>query len=477
MPSNLKTFFLAAEAEPIVKIGGLGDVAGSLPPALNTLKGVDVRMAIPYYGIVQDRDFPVQKELTYPVSHLDGPIQAEVYSTNLNGVRVYLVSGSPIPDDEHVYSADAAEDGHKFTFFSLAALELTRQIGWKPDILHANDWHTAPAIYALNRIGDGHFANIRSVLGVHNLPYLGVGASPGLAGFGLPPADGSALPAWAQHLPLPLGLMSADHIVAVSPSYAREILTPEFGSGLDSFLKTRAESISGILNGIDTSMWDPATDPAIVENYTIDTLSNRGKNKLALQREFGLKTDPRIPLIAMVTRLDPQKGVDLVPDALRIVDQLPWQAVLLGTGVTALEQAALGLEQSYPERVRAQIRFDPSLSRRIYASADALLIPSRYEPCGLTQMIAMRYGCIPIARATGGLRDTIADHGRTQKSTGFLFHKPSPRALSLAIRRALKIYKEPAKWQAMQQHGMAQDFSWNRSARKYLELYRSLLSE
>jgi starch synthase len=477
MTPRIKVLYLAAEAEPFVKIGGLGDVAGSLPPALNALEGVDIRMAIPYYGVVRKRSFSAQKIAAYSVPHTQGPIQTDVYESDLAGVAVYLVSGTPIPDDEPVYSADAAMDGYKFTFFSLAALELTRHIGWQPDLIHANDWHTAPAIYALNRYDEGRLAEVRSVLGVHNLPYLGVGASPGLAGFGLPPAEGSPLPAWAQHLPLPLGLLSADHIVAVSPTYAREILTPEFGSGLEGFLKTRAESISGILNGIDTQMWNPATDPALVMNYSHKTLASRGENKQALQREFGLEPDTRIPLIAMVTRLDPQKGVDLVPDALRMVDKLPWQAIILGTGVSALEEAAIEMERNYPGRVKASIRFDVSLSRRIYAGADALLIPSRYEPCGLTQMIAMRYGCVPIARATGGLQDTIADHGRKPKSTGFLFHKPTPRALSMAIRRALQVFKEPPAWQELQRNGMAKDFSWNRSAKQYLDLYRSLLND
>ena len=489
MQQSLKVLFLAAEADPFVKIGGLGDVAGSLPAALRAISPeetsksgwgeVDVRLVLPFHGAIQRQSDPFRTAAVFEVPHAGGMIRAEALTVEMNGVPVYFIAGSPISPDAPVYTADPSVDGVKFTFFSLAALELARSLGWSPHIVHANDWHTSPALYSLYlyRGRDPFYYNTASLLGLHNLPYLGTGAGPALASFGLQPADASSLPDWAQDLPLPLGLLSADHIVAASPTYAREIMTPEFGSGLEGFLRTRAGDISGILNGIDTERWNPATDPVIQANYGPEALAGRVANKKALQEELGLQPDPNCLLFGMVTRMDNQKGIDLAPDALRRVAGSPWQAVILGTGDPSLEAAVRRLEAEFPDRVRAVIRFDAALSRRIYAGADALLIPSRYEPCGLTQMIAMRYGCVPVARAVGGLRDTIQDHARSDHSTGFLFKMASSEALASALRRALRVYAARSEWLAMQQRGMKQDFSWRRFARQYFALYSQMVGE
>jgi starch synthase len=484
MKPVLNVLFLAAEADPFVKIGGLGDVAGSLPNALRNIAplageaqgGIDIRLVIPFHGAIQRQDYPLRSAAIFEVPHSGGAIRAEALTLEQDGLPVYMIAGAPIRPDAPVYTTDASIDGRKFTFFSLAALELARTLNWVPHIVHANDWHTSPAIYALfrDRGVDTFYYNTATVLGLHNLPYLGVGSGPALQEFGLPPAVDSPLPDWAQNIPLPLGLLGADHIVAASPTYAHEIMTPEFGSGLHEFLRMRAGSISGILNGIDEQRWDPGQDAALAAPYCLDDLSPRKLNKLALLAELGLEEDPEVPLLAMVTRMDIQKGVDLVPDALRQVAHLPWQAVILGTGDPALEGTVRQLEADFPERVRAAIRFDAALSRRIYGGADALLIPSRYEPCGLTQMIAMRYGCIPIARATGGLRDTIQDFDRSSQSTGFLFQKASSGALAGALRRFLRIFPEEETRQGIQRRGMEQDFSWKRFARQYLALYETL---
>ena len=496
--SSLRILFLAAEADPFIKIGGLGDVAGSLPVALRSLSPllsssvseeknealesdiameIDVRLAIPLHGAIQRQAYPLEQVATFNVHHIDGPIQAEAYTIVTNRLPVYFIGGPLIPPDAPVYSADASADGLKFTFFSLAVLELARTLNWHPHIVHANDWHTAPAIYSykLNQEQSDFYYNTATVLGLHNLPYLGVGAGPALNAFGLPPAKQSTLPEWAKNMPLPLGLLSADHIVATSPTYAQEILTAEFGSGLQEFLSTRANSITGILNGIDVQRWDPSTDPHLITNYTSTNLSARQENKTALQRELGLTPDPYLPVFAMITRMDNQKGVDLVPGALRQVAGQPWQVVILGTGDPVLEASARLLETDYPDQVRAVIRFDAALSHRIYAGADALLIPSRYEPCGLTQMLAMRYGCVPIARATGGLRDTIQDYNQATGSTGFLFNDPTSKSLAEALDRALHVYANREEWHGLQRRGMAQDFSWASSARQYLSLYLSLV--
>ena len=493
----VRVLFIASEAEPFVKVGGLGDVAGSLPRAIHKLnqtedtrsreqprtdhKTIDIRVVLPYHGAIASTAKDLRPVAVFDVPHPDGPLHAIAYDLEMDGVPVYLISGNPIPPDYLVYSNDPIIDGNKYTFFSLAALELARALAWQPHILHANEWHTGPAIYALSlRSKDSFFSKTATIMGIHNLPYLGIGMGPVLSAYGLPPASASHLPEWAQHLPMPLGLLAADHLVAVSPTYAQEILTPEYGSGLADFLQERAASISGILNGLDTEKWDPQTDPHIAANYSWDNLGPRSLNKLALQQELGLAVDPDIPLLGMVTRMEDQKGVDLALDALPQIDlpeeahNRPWQAVFLGTGMPELENAARRLQVQFPDQVRAVITFDTSLSRRIYAGADMLLIPSRYEPCGLTQMIAMRYGCVPIARSTGGLKDTIRPY-LDKKGSGFLFSEPKAEALSGTIRDALQLFQDRKAWHKLGHMGMRQDFSWARSAQAYLSLYRSLI--
>jgi starch synthase len=502
----LRVLFLSAEAEPLVKVGGLGDVAGSLPRALRRLgveaengstegPAIDVRLAIPNYGMIAlqrtarsgertlhaendgpdcESSGPSEPEPVgaFSVPHAGGAIRAEVFQVEAGGVPVYLIGGAPIPSSAPVYSLNTRLDSAKFTFFSLAALELTRLLGWAPDVVHANDWHTAPAVYALRAHPDPFFKHTATIMMVHNLPYMGDGGA--LGEFGLPPVAESPLPWWARDLPLPLGLLAADQIVAPSPTYAREILTPEFGSGLDAFLRYRSESVRGILNGIDTECWDPETDAAISARFSRGNLERRAADKAALLAELGLEAKPEAPLLVMITRLDTQKGVDLVPEALRQLDDLPWQAVILGTGLPDLEAQVSALQAEYPRRVRALIRFDPALSRRIYAGGDILLVPSRYEPCGLNQMIAMRYGCVPAAHAVGGLFDSIHDWDQSEEGTGFLFGEATPSALAGALRRAMLVYRDRDAWRELQRRGMLQDFSWDRSAQQYRELYQSL---
>lgn len=492
---QLKILFLAAEAAPFVKVGGLGDVAGALPQSLLSLSTdshymrlaqedekqieVDIRLVIPFHRSIHVEDFDINYLTEFEIPSSAGSLKVEVFVTTNNGLPVYLISGQLISDSEQVYSQDISEDGFKYTFFSLASLKMVKEINWIPDIIHANDWHTSPAVYSmsLDRKSEGFFRETVSLLGVHNLPYLGVGASAALRAFGLPPATGPDLPVWAQDMPLPLGLLTADHIVAVSPTYAQEILTPEFGAGLHTFLQGRQESISGILNGIDIEQWSPKTDNFIPSNYRQATLANKQINKTSLLNKFGLSLDNKKPLLAMVTRLDYQKGVDLAFDALLSLLDQNWNTIILGTGESALEQRALDLEKEFPERFCSVIRFDNPLSHHIYAGADILLIPSRYEPCGLTQMIAMRYGTIPIGRATGGLKDTILDYENDTNSTGFLFQSANSEALSEAIRRALQTYQDQRRWKGLQRRGMRQNFSWDASALNYYTLYHQLVDD
>ncbi len=478
----MRVMFLAAEAVPFFKVGGLGDVAGSLPRALKALRpDWDIRLVLPLHSTLDQKRFPLEPVAAFTVPHRNGPILAEAYTTPWD-LPVYFISGAPILLESGVYASHPSQDGPKYAFFALAALELARTLGWAPDLLHANDWHTAPAVYALalRRPHDAFWAHTRTVLTVHNLPFMGQGADPALQAFGLPPAPAeSGLPDWARTLPLPLGLWAADAITTVSPTYAREILTPEFGCGLEDFLRTRAERITGILNGLDTTAWDPAQDPEIPHPFTAANLSPRAGNRQALRDEVGLPHPPKpTPILGVVSRLDPQKGVDLLPEALTRLQGYPWQAVLLGSGDPAIAKAWQALEERFPDRVRVTLGYDPGLARRIYAGADMLLIPSRYEPCGLVQMMAMRYGCVPVACETGGLADTVLDYDLApRRSTGFLFPEATAKSLAFAVRRALAVFADSRRWQALQRRGMRRDFSWRASAQAYLRLYQSLLHQ
>jgi starch synthase len=347
------------------------------------------------------------------------------------------------------------------------------------DILHANDWHTASAIYALKTqpLTSQYLAGTKTVHTLHNLPFMGYGIQPALTAYGLPPTENTSLPQWARHAPLPLGLLHADQIVAVSPHYAEEILTAEFGCGLEDFLKQRQDVLTGVLNGLDTDTWNPETDPHIAKNFSSHTLDLRIENKTALQRQFNLGEDAAIPLLTIISRMDPQKGIDIALRGLAYCEDLPWQAIILGTGTPHVENMARGLESEYPQRVRSIIDFDSKLAHQLYAGADMFLMPSRYEPCGLSQMIAMRYGCVPIARATGGLSDTIQHISRSVNGgTGFLFSKPYPSVFAATLKRALNFFHKPNTWRQIQLNGMAIDFSWQTSAEKYVQIYLQLIS-
>ncbi len=472
MSKIINVLFLAAEAEPFVKVGGLGDVAGSLPLALRGLSNddvkLDVRLVLPYHPVVKaDNLKPLG---IFPLKRGSTEIQVEVFETSVNDLPVYFINGDPIRANGSVYSSDAKLDAEKYTFFSLAALELPRHINWTPNVIHANDWHTALSAYgSLAKSWEDDVQHVASVITLHNLPFMGPDISAILESYGLKLAQ-TDLPEWARVMPLPLGLWASDAVVAVSPTYGKEILTPEYGCGLNEFFQTRLETVTGVLNGLDVVSFNPADDSALGKNFDINSLEKRVANKKLLQERLDLPFEPETPLLAMVSRMDIQKGVDLAFSALKSMQKLKWQAVILGTGDIKLEEAALKLHELNPERVKVITRYDGNLARQIYAGADALLMPSRYEPCGLSQMIAMRYGCVPIVRAAGGLNDTVA-HGKT----GFVFEKIHHMSLMAAIKSAFKIYADPEKWQAIQRAGMAQDFSWDNSAKKYLEIYQSII--
>jgi starch synthase len=383
---------------------------------------------------------------------------------------VYFINGDPIRASGSVYSSNKKLDAEKYVFFSLAALELPRQLNWSPNIIHCNDWHTAPAAYGnLVKRWEDKKNRIASLVTIHNLPFLGPDIKEILESYGLPLAN-TDLPDWARVMPMPLGLWASDAMVAVSPTYADEILHEEFGCGLQEFFRNRTDTLYGILNGLDTVSFDPQTDTFISERFNADNLSARKQNKSALQEKLGLPILHDVPLLGIVSRMDQAKGIDIALRGLRMLRKQSWQLVILGAGNVKLERDAKKLQETLPDRVRVESRFDAKLARQIYAGSDIFLMPSRYEPCGISQMIAMRYGSVPLVRAVGGLHDTVTD-----SETGFVFIDQKVKSLNDTLRRALKLYPYHSRWMKLQKAGMEQDFSWQASAQKYVGLYVKLM--
>ncbi len=465
---------LAAEAAPLAKVGGLADVVGSLPKALQAL-GHDVRVVIPGYGAIDWNKYKPVERTRFPVYTTWGAPEARIWETAVDGVPYFLVTGDPIPRERWIYGRTIEEDGPKFVFFALAALFSSEALDWKPDVVHAHDSHTGAAVWWLATEGRDNpwFRGVASVFTIHNLPYAAQGAGKALGDYKLRKSDALfALPADYRDSLMALGIVSADWLTTVSPTYAREILTPAGGHGLDGVLRVRADRLAGILNGIDVESWNPATDADLAATFDAATLPRRARNKTDLQRESGLEPDARMPLLAVVSRLVKEKGFDIAIPAIKRWLDRGGQFVLLGTGDPALEHDYAQFELRYPRRAGVRLRFDGRYARRVYAGADALLIPSRYEPCGLAQMIAMRYGAVPVARRTGGLADTVTDAGDPSGAgTGLMFDEFNPWALWDALDRALKVYAQPAKWAELQKNGMGRDFSWSKSGREYATLY------
>ncbi len=463
---------VAAEAAPLAKVGGLADVVGSLPRALHAL-GHDVRVVIPAYGAIDWPRYAPRLVASFPVHSAAGDEAAEIWETAIGEIPAFLVGGPPVPKDRWIYGRTIQEDGPKFIFFSLAALWSAEALHWKPDVVHAHDSHTGAAAWWLATDGreNPYFRDVASVFTIHNLPYAAQGAGRFLGDYKLRRSPQlEILPEAFRDSLMGLGILGADMLSTVSPTYAREILTGAGGYGLDGVLRVRQDRLAGILNGIDTELWDPSTDPEIHRTFDAATLSRRTQNKAALQEDAGLEIDARMPLLGVVSRLVKEKGFDIAGPAVRRWLDRGGQFVLLGTGDPEIEHEFSQFEMRYPRRASVRLRFDSRYARRIYAGADALLIPSRYEPCGLAQMIGMRYGCVPVVRRTGGLADTVTDAG-DPGGTGFMFDEFHPWALWDAMERSLRVYSQPAKWAQLQSNGMVLDFSWTKSALEYVALY------
>lgn len=483
-PKNkpLKILFLTAEYDPFAKVGGLGDYSGSLPKAIKGLAGgsqdeIDIRVAIPYHGLFNAELPGYRKIADLSVRTAESTAHGQAFQfTHHLDMPVYLIKRSGNARGYGaIYNADPLDDARKYVFFSLAIADLIRSLGWMPDVVHANDWHTALTIYHLAclRRKDLGFSPVSLLQVIHNLPYLGEGTQAVMEEFGIQALQSRSLPKWAEYLPLTMGLASADWITTVSPSYAEEITTEEFADGLADFFIQNQDITSGILNGIDTSIWNPEIDPVITSRFSFENLEDRYENKLVLTKDLGFESSTHTPLIVFVSRLTPQKGISLILSSLPELLDLNWNAVFLGTGMLEYESALTALEMAHPGRFRAVLRFDNLMAHRLYASGDILLMPSLYEPCGLSQMIGMRYGCIPLARGVGGLKDSIISVPAPE-STGYLFQGDEPSAFTDCFKKALQDFKDRPEWEARQRRAMQTDFTWDRSARRYVDLYRGL---
>lgn len=483
MNKKLNILFVISEADPYIKVGGLADVGGTLPIALKALKvrnkqhyDIDVRVVLPYHDQIKEKHVPTEWITNFKFPAGNG--FKDVYLSKILDTEVpfYLIDGEIIRNTR-IYTDNLYRDSEKYAFFSIASLEMCKHIHWKPDILHSHDWHTALSVKALRqrRARDVFFSKTRSIYTMHNLPYSGGNYPDILETYGIKPAFDPLIFPEMRTLPMAVALEAADTISTVSKTYAEEITTPEFGNLYENFLLANKSKVTGIVNGILMDQWDPITDKIIAQQYDRKSLERRIENKLAMQRDFQLEVNRNIPLFAMVGRMTYQKGIDLCLDAFRRMSDLPWQAIILGTGEKEIENNARSLANEFPDRVRVENRYDGDLARKLYAAGDMFLMPSRYEPCGIAQMISMLYGCIPIARATGGLKDTISDAAKCPESyTGFLFDKANTWNAENAMRRALYEFMNQEAWKNLQLRAMNQDFSWEKQAWEYVSLYEKL---
>lgn len=462
----MRILFPSAEVAPYSKTGGLGDVAAALPRALATL-GHEVLVVTPWYRTLRAQPQP------YWIGDVQVPFEggfqaAGVGTLEADGVR-YAFVGHPDFDRPSLYGY--ADDARRFARFSRAVPQVAARLGFAPQVLHAHDWHTGYLPLLLERgwhLPPG-FPYLPSVFTVHNAQFQGTSEmAAALHWLRLgPDAAHSYLDQFGRANALQAGVGFASRVTTVSPTYATELQQPAYGFGLDGTFRHVAYKLTGILNGIDDRVWNPATDPQLAATYGADDLGGKGVNKRAVTARFGL--DASRPLLGVVSRFAMQKGIDLLLAAAPELLRQGWSLLLVGTGDADLEEGVARLARSQPGAVAAMIGYDEGLAHQVYAAADAMLVPSRFEPCGLTQMIAMRYGAVPIVRATGGLVDTV-----TQDRTGYLFGPATAQALAQATGRAREQFGGPA-WARLQRAGMLEDLSWSASAQQYASLYASVL--
>ena len=477
----MKILFAASECMPFVKTGGLADVVGALPKSINAL-GEDVRVILPLYDVISDEWRGQMEHLTYFYVNMGWRNQYVGIETLVyQGVRFYFVDNKQYFGRGYIYGL-GGDEGERYAYFALAVLEALPRIDFIPDILHCHDWQTGliPVLLKARFSSLPAYQNIRTVYTVHNLQYQGIFPIRDieeLLSLGDWAYTSENLEFYGNCSFMKGGLVFSDRITTVSPTYSQEIQSAYYGEKLDGLLRFRADALTGILNGIDTEEYDPASDKLIATPYTSTKLSPKKQDKEALQKELGLDVDPNAPLIGMIGRLSGQKGLDLVDCVLAEIMQTGCQLVVLGMGETRYTDLFSWAQWKYPGRIAACFRMDHALSHRIYAGSDLFLMPSMFEPCGLSQMIAMRYGSLPIVRETGGLRDTVLSYNEANGAgNGFTFLNYNAHDMLHVIERAVGYYRTDKKlWRKLVQRAMKGDYSWNNSAKKYIDVYKQLI--
>lgn len=476
----IKVLFAASEANPFIKTGGLGDVMGALPKELKK-NGLDVRVILPKYS-------SIKKELLEKLNFIKWFMVSVgwrkqycgIYECEFDGVIYYLLDNEYYFHRDNIYGE--FDDGERFAFFDRAILDTLKEVNWCPDIIHCNDWHTGmiPVLHKLEYSKEDFYSKIKTITSIHNLLFQGnfqKECLPDFFGYDYEPFRNGSLEFYGGISFMKGAINYSDRVLTVSETYAKEIQSPSYGENLDGLLRERNYALKGIVNGIDYDEFNPEEDSFIYKNYSLKNIEDKKVNKLALQKELGLPLNKDVPMISIVSRLTNQKGCDLIVNIANRLLQRDVQLVILGTGDFNYENHFKGLQELYKNKVSVNIKFDNALSHRIYASSDMFLMPSLFEPCGLGQLIALRYGAIPIVRETGGLKDTIIHYDKyNKKGNGFTFVDYNHNCLMNSIEEALETYKDKEAWENLIVNCMNSDNSWNKSAKKYEILYKELLS-
>ncbi len=474
----MKVLYAASEALPFIASGGLGDVAGSLPQALRK-RLVGARVVMPLYDNIKQE----LKDSMKFITSISVPVAwrrqyCGIFEAKSGGVIYYLL------DNQYYFKRDSLygfyDDAERFAFFSRAILEIIPHIDFKPDIIHCNDWQTAltPVYYSTIYANQPGYENIKTVFTIHNIQYQGVYGEELIDNVvGIDHAHRSLIEYDGAVNLMKGGIECANAVTTVSPSYANEILDPWYSHGLDTILRQRCYKLRGILNGIDVENYNPETDKDVFKNYSVDNMRGKAVNKKELQKLLGLPEKSDTPVMGMVTRLVSDKGLDLCKAVLdELLATTDIQLVVLGSGDYQYEEFFRGLAERYPEKVGLCLGFIPDLARKIYAGADFFLMPSKSEPCGLSQMVALRYGTIPIVRETGGLRDSVTDSGDGE-GNGFVFSSYNAHDMLNAIRRAVEGYSDKKGWPILVKRAMESDNSWGKSANDYIKMYKEILKD
>ena len=492
MSRPLNILFVSSEVEPFAKTGGLADVSGTLPQVIKD-SGHEIRIIMPRYGSISERKFKLHDVIR--LKDIDIPIGADKKIANVNSsfianvkskVQVYFLANKELYDRPGIYAnpdtkKDYADNDVRFIFFCRGVLETLKRLGWQPDIIHCNDWQTGliPAYIKTIYSTDPFFKHMKTVFTIHNLAYQGTFPFSSFEKTGLPESEFTkeGVEFYGKLNFMKSGLMYSDVITTVSEKYAEEICSSEeFGCGLEGVLQKKKAHLHGIINGIDYSIWNPETDEHIVKRFDARTLEGKLDNKKELLAKFGLEFKENIPLIGIISRLVDQKGLDLIKEIADDLMKLDIQFIMLAAGEKRYQEYFEAMHKKYSSKMGVFIGYDDDLAHLIEAGCDMYLMPSRYEPCGLNQLYSLKYGTVPIVRATGGLEDTI-QYFDGNSGTGFKFKKYDSKELLKTVHRALKTYQDGATWKKIMRNGMQQDFSWESSAKKYTNLYRNLVKQ